>query len=1158
MIGPVSTTTQLVLDKVLKACSSKALSLAIDCLTSTKLGQEMSAQMNGQAPSMTLKEPAARMLILFLKGINDQDSIEKLHSKLLHLYHEALAAAQTEGDYKIENYIRCEYCQFVVQHCSELEEINTALAIQENLLDDINFGINIIDNSAYADSYEEQLRRHLLLIAKCHDVIINPDESTSKLMKSLATALSSILRTKLSKEKSQIARYYLAYLMMRVDNLDLFNLQQAYKIFKTLLTEQLQEPFASQVKFRLAELIRQSQNEDLKKDENGFKEMKELYFKIIYTDNDNQLKAKAQYALSQIFNRPELQHGYDLSLTRNALKQVILKSKPSSILFFIAHYQLGEFLILGLNFDDSDPIKGKEYLGIALQSNLLNDCVQIKLKLYSKMKTEGVAHIVATNSVEKNIPQRSELIEIRKILTMGVDSCIESSYQKMNRFYDNNYKFCIKNKNFNADVFRNLGDLLICLEEDNFSGSGRFTIPRDCITNFLEYINETLLPNLYAADNLVEKDPLLSFQLYQVNLSIVFSLITFMKTCIRENMVKKCYQEPKYLYSSQGVEELNGHFYKNYKVLHGSLNHQAFFALLEKPQNLGIFREMTEMTNVRMYKIFEKCQFEILPETTAVNGFELQPLKIPSKEMLAIVVAKSWALLKKLPLNPAYRSGIIQTLGMLRYQIKNLKVHEISVTNNQISQENLLINVSLSKFLYNLDRKLKYLIDPMDSIELNTCLFNLAGLLPKFEKFSLILEMARFNRDHVVNVSFTSEIQITNAYYLSISAYLKAFQLHPYTRNKIAILEELFSFGPKNPDEYVKMIQSIQKIGIDERNEYEVTMALYISCRIEYLLFSNQSFLAEELINRIKDSKLYFQNNKGFFDLFNEDLIKITTKTEGKYTFQLYLNDFEKRKRVLSKIGPYSPPDINLNFEIPTKTIKKTKQSMQPQQQKLEKKHRLNHSIKSQPVLRDTSVETDPFEYYESHSNMPSTTSIAKKAAAEQIQKIENKKILKEQRANAYSSSQISDKEIVPTTTQKAVLPSISISKDAKIIFDKLWIPHKGAINLNGEDFDPKNYKSEDLLTKNDILILLTAFNGSYVSGRGSHDKCIISSIDHTDRITIKGETIHISNFSTVESATMPLPLEKNKTPFLDGFLIIQLRSKLIQLGYTPLTVISK
>ncbi|MBA2726716.1 MAG: hypothetical protein H0U49_00885, partial [Parachlamydiaceae bacterium] len=90
MIGPVSTTASVDLGKVLKTFSTNTLSLAKESLAFTKLGMEVNNRMNGQLPSVTLQEPIARMLILFLKSINDQDSIDSARSKFLPLYHQAI------------------------------------------------------------------------------------------------------------------------------------------------------------------------------------------------------------------------------------------------------------------------------------------------------------------------------------------------------------------------------------------------------------------------------------------------------------------------------------------------------------------------------------------------------------------------------------------------------------------------------------------------------------------------------------------------------------------------------------------------------------------------------------------------------------------------------------------------------------------------------------------------------------------------------------------------------------------------------------------------------------------------------------------------------------------------------------------------------------
>ncbi len=367
----------------------------------------------------------------------------------------------------------------------------------------------------------------------------------------------------------------------------------------------------------------------------------------------------------------------------------------------------------------------------------------------------------------------------------------------------------------------------------------------------------TVLPSLYEADRLFEENPHLSLQLYQINLSIVFTLLTFLRAA-NHLIVDKTYQTPTYLCYSDDVTELNDRFYMVYKKLHGIEKHQELFVNLENPQNSGIFHEIMIRTKNWLGNFKSNYSFEINLKNECINGFELQSFKISSEKMYVILVAKQWNLLKILPLNSSYRAGIIRVLTMLYNKLESFQMDLGTVSNNKNSQTKLLDCIDLKKMQFNLAKKIKYVDDPFKPKVLNTYFCYLAGLLPKYDKLSLLLELARFNREQFIYYDSSLKNQYTSSYHVAVTAYLKSFKLHSITKNKIDVLEELFSFGPQSADDFLEIALSIENRVANDRPGFKKVMAILISFRIEYLMLINNFSMAEELINKINNDKINF------------------------------------------------------------------------------------------------------------------------------------------------------------------------------------------------------------------------------------------------------------------------------------------------------------
>ncbi len=215
------------------------------------------------------------------------------------------------------------------------------------------------------------------------------------------------------------------------------------------------------------------------------------------------------------------------------------------------------------------------------------------------------------------------------------------------------------------------------------------------------------------------------------------------------------------------------------------------------------------------------------------------------------------------------------------------------------------------------------------------------------------------------------------------------------------------------------------------------------------------------------------------------------------------------------------------------------------------------------PALKASSVSGDPFQN-EEHSSSSKLES--QRNAKEILAKKLRKKELHDERKK--SEKPFEHKAEVKSCEPKASPKlRVKIPGSAMETFKQLFVYKKGC-KKRESGFDSTDFANNLSISRNKIAQLIAALGGKYISGKGSHTKGILPWLEHSDKIVLDGETMTFAHFNCLENLNQDSTTTrlKGQAPqsqtviltnddYLLHYQIIQLRRKLLVLGYNPDTV---
>lgn len=198
------------------------------------------------------------------------------------------------------------------------------------------------------------------------------------------------------------------------------------------------------------------------------------------------------------------------------------------------------------------------------------------------------------------------------------------------------------------------------------------------------------------------------------------------------------------------------------------------------------------------------------------------------------------------------------------------------------------------------------------------------------------------------------------------------------------------------------------------------------------------------------------------------------------------------------------------------------------------------------PIQNHPKNEEITYPSFESTTTASSTVE-AKNAAKVLLERQERKQTLKESRV---AKGLVVSKPLPPINNSNAVQETcpvkITLKPKHMEIFNRLWIPNSGG------------YRNDITITRKEAKKLIAGLNGEFHEdqGKGSHGKGVLSALFQSSRIVFGDDSMTLADFEglTPPSEMVTVP----KSPELKHYQIIQLREKLIKLGYTPDSVKEK
>lgn len=478
--------------------------------------------------------------------------------------------------------------------------------------------------------------------------------------------------------------------------------------------------------------------------------------------------------------------------------------------------------------------------------------------------------------------------------------------------------------------------------------------------------------------------------------------------------------------------------------------------------------------------------------------------------------------------------GINQVNNLL-YELSRKIAETPKNLNNDNRQKELIRLINYRKMI--LQNAEKFNLSPLSEIS-NLCsgYHMLKDILPEEYQSQFFFEAGSLALNAHKIFCMRNSNQLSSDLVDAIRKFIMSLHVVENEGEKLKLLEKITDLIEFSADAIKKIIAELQSdVCLKTAQEFDrdlgynisyvrETVLKFLSSQIEFKRFQGKEEEANVLYKLIMD-----QMPISYFEVLQTQIVCSCCTGKPKTTrFQKKNNTCEQEKLFLSLL-PSSPaflPYENMTFKkVPLKSGK----------------------------------SKTGWQTWEQQAVFVSAKQEAKQAALDTISKQEHKASLKKLKSTISGSTEA---QIAPVVTMNEVPSYIYISNKGMETFQKIFTPQNQAMDVSlCQHFDACNFRTDLKIKHEDVVILIVELGGRHIpkEGKGSHEKCLMTSLQNRDRFELNGKEIALADFKLLEkNQTGSDMMILTNVTHLKEYQIRQLCHKLIKLNFTPQTVRAK
>lgn len=1034
----------------------------------------------------TQNSSTAKMLLICIRSFLSNDNFENKVPKIIKIFEEALTESKQTSDCFFEIQVKEKYLEFLLDHCSDPEKLESGLQLQLSLIDDLNH-MDISNGFEVEKLIKTQTERYLLFIIKFFGKFAPPTDLENEAKKILVAAIDN---RSLSDQQRNLAKYHLANLLLM--NLSTCDIPKSCFLFKDLL-KKLDEksPYFFYVKFALIRIKEVCDNDN---DYSILTESRYPLASIVKQEITSDFKVKIYYNLALSYlpkNLSDSDH-FDLQNAEIYFHEVQKLAHPSSFLISLAHYQLGCILLFKEGDKNQNLVDAADHLKQASECNRINTQLNNRIHFFKEMVSN--ANVNETNENKNSQAEKNKNAnQYRQMTFHGLQVIAGENGREIVHFYER-AEHCI--------------DVLI---EKNFCNS-----INDTSYELRNKIKETTFNN--KCKNWLKE-----------------TLISILKYFVVKEKEQCCYLEE--------FQELPLSF-QPHQNLHDStktvieFNYKPF---VDELNELISSTESNYLNSGLFFKISD-CHVKTLIRNSFIGPKLYGVLPIPDKVAAGAFLSafNDLGTIHKENKRLSLEIGIIikEITAYFSNSYRNLLGNDFFV---KMTLDELLFFFNMLTIALNHLKRSHYDLIGVTS-GLAGCYGQLSILLNKNKKQrnNLALESARLlHLSKMMRPINDINSKFWSYNFIFIDQYLQVFLCEKDNYKKYMVIgKEILSFGIESIEEYIHAAQ--RQTGA----KFPAALFVLIKVYVELLRFHDRENEANDLIHYILSHPVFSNLKNAIKEAKNwldeiELIPQIHSLRKDKFNSKEYPELIEQLKTT-EGLGWIPPFKLSFETNIKSKKRGKTANTRETSPQNAPKDH---ESV---------------FQFSEAQSAV-SPKAEAKKKAREVLENQERKQRLKENRIPKCLLP-VYQLPVENLHDSPKTCPIKIITPTGMEIFNRLWQPNSGSLHaLHPTQYDPHDYRNDVSISREDVIKLIGELGGEFreEQGKGSHGKGAIPSIFQSPQIIFGENSMTLADFEggMPTSQTVILP---HKSPNLKFYQIIQLRSKLIALRYTPDSVKEK